>query len=102
MREIKEMARQHGVPLVENKPLAQALFKAVHIGAEIPEELFRAVAEVLAESAPAPLVRVGVKDQFGTSGCVGCGRCITWCPVGIDITAEARALRQGDAQGSRP
>jgi len=27
-------------------------------------------------------------DQFGTSGCVGCGRCITWCPVGIDITAE--------------
>ncbi|NIO41480.1 MAG: sulfite reductase subunit A, partial [Burkholderiales bacterium] len=27
-------------------------------------------------------------DQFGTSGCVGCGQCITWCPVGIDITAE--------------
>lgn len=36
-------------------------------------------------------------DQFGTSGCVGCGRCITWCPVGIDITAEARALRDSDA-----
>src|SRR5208283_5210600 len=32
-------------------------------------------------------------DQFGTSGCVGCGRCITWCPVGIDITAEAAAFR---------
>jgi len=32
-------------------------------------------------------------DQFGTSGCVGCGRCITWCPVGIDITEEVRALR---------
>ncbi|MFC1672727.1 4Fe-4S dicluster domain-containing protein [Pseudomonadota bacterium] len=31
-------------------------------------------------------------DQFGTSGCVGCGRCITWCPVGIDITAEVRAI----------
>lgn len=29
------------------------------------------------------------QDQFGTSGCVGCGRCIAWCPVGIDITAEA-------------
>ena len=28
-------------------------------------------------------------DQFGSSGCVGCGRCITWCPVGIDITEEA-------------
>ena len=41
-------------------------------------------------------------DQFGVSGCVGCGRCVTWCPVGIDITAEARALRQGEAQGSRP
>ena len=33
-------------------------------------------------------------DQFGTSGCVGCGRCITWCPVGIDITEEARAIRE--------
>jgi sulfhydrogenase subunit beta (sulfur reductase) len=32
-------------------------------------------------------------DQFGTSGCVGCGRCIAWCPVGIDITEEATALR---------
>lgn len=31
-------------------------------------------------------------DQFGTSGCVGCGRCLTWCPVGIDITEEVRAL----------
>ena len=27
-------------------------------------------------------------DQFGTSGCVGCGRCIAWCPTGIDITEE--------------
>ncbi|MBM4160223.1 MAG: sulfite reductase subunit A [Ignavibacteria bacterium] len=32
-------------------------------------------------------------DQFGTLGCVGCGRCITWCPVGIDITEEYRAIR---------
>jgi ferredoxin len=31
-------------------------------------------------------------DQFGESGCVGCGRCIAWCPAGIDITAEATAL----------
>jgi formate hydrogenlyase subunit 6/NADH:ubiquinone oxidoreductase subunit I len=35
-------------------------------------------------------------DQFGTSGCVGCGRCITWCPVGIDITEEVRAIRQSE------
>ena len=41
-------------------------------------------------------------DQFGTSGCVGCGRCITWCPVGIDITAEARAVRPAVAEGGRP
>ncbi|MEQ8856590.1 4Fe-4S dicluster domain-containing protein [Gimesia sp.] len=33
-------------------------------------------------------------DQFGTSGCVGCGRCITWCPVGIDLTAEVTAIRE--------
>ncbi len=32
-------------------------------------------------------------DQFGESGCVGCGRCVTWCPVGIDITEEAGRLR---------
>jgi ferredoxin len=31
-------------------------------------------------------------DQFGGSGCVGCGRCIAWCPVGIDITAEVATL----------
>ena len=32
-------------------------------------------------------------DQFGTSGCVGCGQCITWCPVGIDLTEEIAAIR---------
>lgn len=32
-------------------------------------------------------------DQFDTSGCVGCGRCISWCPVGIDITEEVKKLR---------
>ena len=32
-------------------------------------------------------------DQFDSSGCVGCGRCITWCPVGIDITEEVAAIR---------
>jgi ferredoxin len=37
-------------------------------------------------------------DQFGTSGCVGCGRCITWCPVAIDITEEAAAIRASDGR----
>ncbi len=35
----------------------------------------------------------GWQDQFGSSGCVGCGRCITWCPVGIDITRTTAAIR---------
>jgi sulfhydrogenase subunit beta (sulfur reductase) len=34
-------------------------------------------------------------DQYGRSGCVGCGRCLTWCPVGIDITVEAAIICQG-------
>ncbi|HEX6887847.1 MAG TPA: 4Fe-4S dicluster domain-containing protein [Candidatus Nanopelagicales bacterium] len=33
-------------------------------------------------------------DQFASSGCVGCGRCITWCPAGIDLTAEVAAVRE--------
>jgi len=40
-------------------------------------------------------------DQFGSSGCVGCGRCITWCPVGIDITQELQAIR-GKAENANP
>jgi ferredoxin len=35
-------------------------------------------------------------DQFDSSGCVGCGRCIAWCPVGIDLTEEAAAIRATD------
>ncbi len=35
-------------------------------------------------------------DQFGNSGCIGCGRCITWCPVGIDITEEVAAIAASD------
>jgi ferredoxin len=33
------------------------------------------------------------KEQFGTLGCVGCGRCISWCPAGIDLTEEVAAIR---------
>ena len=39
-------------------------------------------------------------DQFGSSGCVGCGRCITWCPVGIDITEEVAAIRANDGSST--
>jgi ferredoxin len=45
-------------------------------------------------------------DQFGSSGCVGCGRCIVWCPVGIDLTEEVAALRaeaqQAGTEEERP
>jgi sulfhydrogenase subunit beta (sulfur reductase) len=41
-------------------------------------------------------------DQFGTSGCVGCGRCITWCPVAIDITEEVRAIRGRSNNAQEP
>ncbi len=39
-------------------------------------------------------------EQFGTSGCVGCGRCVTWCPVGIDVTEELTAIRLTDGEVS--
>ena len=41
-------------------------------------------------------------DQFGSSGCVGCGRCITWCPAAIDITAEVAGVRRLAEQRERP
>ena len=45
---IREKAREAGVPIVENKPLAQVLYKTVEVGREVPEKLYQAVAEVLA------------------------------------------------------
>jgi ferredoxin len=41
-------------------------------------------------------------DQFGSSGCVGCGRCIAWCPVGIDLTEEVAAIRAPGAAPTTP
>jgi Fe-S-cluster-containing hydrogenase component 2 len=40
-------------------------------------------------------------DQFGSSGCVGCGRCIVWCPVGIDLTEEVAAMQAEDRQAGQ-
>jgi flagellar biosynthetic protein FlhB len=45
---IREIARENGIPVLERKPLARALYGSVEIGAIIPRELFKAVAEVLA------------------------------------------------------
>lgn len=47
-QEIKKIARWHGIPLVENPPLAQALYRAVEVGQQIPAKLYAAVAEILA------------------------------------------------------
>ena len=41
-------------------------------------------------------------DQFDTSGCVGCGRCITWCPVGIDLTEEVDIIRRTSEDNVAP
>lgn len=46
---IKDVAREHGIPIRENKPLARALYKSVEIGETIPEELFQATASLLAQ-----------------------------------------------------
>ena len=47
-RKIRELAEEHGVPVVENKPLARAIYESMEIGEEIPEHLYKAMAEVLA------------------------------------------------------
>ena len=44
---IREIAFRHGIPTVENKPLARTLYRTVEVGAEVPPALYRAVAEVL-------------------------------------------------------
>jgi Fe-S oxidoreductase len=44
----------------------------------------------------------GWHDQFGESGCVGCGRCLTWCPAAIDITDLARTIRGGATAQTNP
>ncbi len=46
-QKIRELARENGIPIVENKPLARAMFKTLKIGQQIPRELYTAVAEVL-------------------------------------------------------
>ena len=45
---IKDIAKKHNIPIVENKPLAQALYKEVEVSQEVPASFYKAVAEVLA------------------------------------------------------
>lgn len=47
-QKIREIAAEHGIPIVERKPLAQALFKTVEVGHEVPADFYQAVAEILA------------------------------------------------------
>jgi len=60
---IKEIARRHGVPIVENVTLAQAIYKSAEVGDEIPATLYRAVAEILAF-----IYKMNNKYGFGGSG----------------------------------
>ena len=48
-QKIKEIAKEHDVPIVENKPLAREMFKKASVGDEIPQELWTAVAEILGQ-----------------------------------------------------
>ncbi len=47
-KKIREIATMHGIPIIERKPLAQALYKMVEVGQEVPEQFYKAVAEILA------------------------------------------------------
>jgi len=47
-KRIRSLAEEHGIPIVENPPLAQALYKTAEVGSEIPANLYRTVAEILA------------------------------------------------------
>jgi flagellar biosynthetic protein FlhB len=47
-QKIREIAIAHGIPIVERKALAQALYKLVEVGQEVPERFYKAVAEILA------------------------------------------------------
>jgi flagellar biosynthetic protein FlhB len=60
---IREIARSNSIPILENKPLAQMLYRQVEVGQEIPESLYRAVAEVLAY-----IFRLRQERQLGARG----------------------------------
>jgi flagellar biosynthetic protein FlhB len=47
-RRIREIAREHGIPIIENRPLARALFRHVRVGQIVPSQFYRAIAEILA------------------------------------------------------
>ena len=64
---IKELARWHEVPIVENPPLAQALYKAADVGQMIPPKLYAAVAEILAFLYRAQL-RMSARPKTQTAG----------------------------------
>ncbi len=64
---IREIATEHDIPLRENKPLARSLFKQVEVGDEIPEELFEAIAIILAEIFKLKQQRAGASHLQGAN-----------------------------------
>lgn len=72
-QKVKEVARENKIEIVENKPLARMLYHNVDVGAEIPPELYQAVAEVLAAVYKAKIYSSAVIQQTGAKGgCAGC------------------------------
>ena len=61
------MARESGIPVMERKWLARALYASVEVGAEIPRDLFRAVAEVLAYVYKLKRPKGGAQPATGSS-----------------------------------
>lgn len=66
--QIRKVAQEHAVPIIENKPLAQALFKMVEVGEQIPASLYQAVAEVLAFIYQLRKSGKGQREHAGRSG----------------------------------
>lgn len=72
-QKIKEVARENKIEIVENKPLARMLYHNVDVGAEIPPELYQAVAEVLLPYTRPKIYSSAVIQQTGAKGgCAGC------------------------------
>lgn len=71
---IRELAAEHAVPLVENKPVARALYRSVKVGAQVPSNLYRAVAEILAYVYRIKAQKMGMAGRVGPAANRGTAR----------------------------
>ncbi len=71
---IRELAAEHAIPLVENKPVARALYRSVKVGAQVPSNLYRAVAEILAYVYRIKAQKMGMAGRVGPAANRGTAR----------------------------